>query len=84
MSTPSNENIYGCQVMAGQDQAADIDFIIDDSGQDQVTAQLACSPFGECLVVYQDNSPDYKDYEIRGRFVRTCLRIFIPLTLRMP
>lgn len=84
MSSPSNEDIYGCQVMAGQDQAADIDFIIDDSGQEQVTAQLACSPFGECLVVYQDNSPDYKDYEIRGRFVRLCLRIFIPLTLRMP
>jgi hypothetical protein len=61
MSTPSNENIYGCQVMAGQDQAADIDFIIDGSGQNQEMARLACSPLGECLVVYQDNVPDGKD-----------------------
>lgn len=84
ISTPGNENIYGCQVMAGQDQAADIDFIIDDTGQNQEMAKLAYSPHGECLVVYEDSAPDNKDYEIRGRFVRLCMRVFVPLTLRMP
>jgi len=84
MSTPTNYNVYGCQVMVGQDQAAGIDFIIDSNVQNQEMAQLACSPHGECLVVYQDNSPDGKDYEIRGRFVKLCPLVFVPLILQMP
>lgn len=84
MSSSTDYNVYGCQVLVGQDQAAGVDFIIDDSSQNQEYAQLACSPYGECLVVYQDNSPDGKDYEIRGRFVKLCTRSFLPLTLRMP
>jgi hypothetical protein len=83
-STTTNYNVYGCQVLVGHDQAAGVDFIIDDSGQNQELAQLACSPYGECLVAYQDNSPDGNDFEIRGRFVKLCKQVFLPLTLRIP
>jgi hypothetical protein len=83
-SATTNYNIYGSQVLVGHDQAAGEDFIIDDSGQNQEWAQLACSPYGECLVAYQDKSPDGNDFEIRGRFVKLCKQVFLPLTLRMP
>jgi len=82
-SGPGDEDVYGCQVKAGQDRAAGDDFGIEDGVSRQTYPRLACTHQGNCLVVYEDNSPDGTSYRIRGRFVTPCPRVFLPFVPRL-
>ena len=82
-SGPSDVNVFGCQVMAGQDWAAGDDFAIADEAHWQASTGLACAPQGNCLVVYEDLSDTSgSNARIRGRFVSPCPRAFLPLLAR--
>ena len=81
-SPASDYNVYGCQVMAGHDWPAGDDFIIEDEAQWQRWPKMACTPQGNCLVVYEDYSPDGITPRIRGHFVSPCPRTFLPLVMR--
>jgi hypothetical protein len=82
-SGASGDDVYGRYVKAGQDSAWGSEFAIDDTSNSQRSPALACAPYGDCLLVEEDNwafgGPG--DYEIRGRLVMAH-RVYLPLVVR--
>jgi hypothetical protein len=72
-------DIHGRSVRAGHDWASDSPFVIDDTAPVQIEPDVACSPSGDCLVVYAWWNGD--NYDIGGRFLRP-QRTYLPLVLR--
>jgi len=83
---PSVQDVYGARVAVGQDSIAGSEFAIDDGSALQSHPAVACSPWGQCLVVEQDKwSPaSNMGWEIRGRMVMlNCPhQVYLPLLLR--
>ncbi len=82
VNPPNEYDVYGCSAMAGHDWPAGDDFIIADEPYWQTQPKLACTPHGDCLIVYEDKAPDGNNPRIRGRLVSPCPRAFLPLVPR--
>ncbi len=76
----TNWDVYGRDVMAGQNSPDGSEYPIDHYVYNQKVPAVACAPMGTCLVVYEDDAPG-SDYEIRARFAGY-QRVVLPVTLR--
>ena len=84
--SPTLQDVYGARIPAGEDGIAGSEFAIDGGSALQSHPAVACSPWGQCLVVEQDKwSPaSNMGYEIRGRMVMLDCphQVYLPLLLR--
>jgi len=62
-------DIYGRNVKPGQNAASEAEFVIDNSSQNQIRVDLACTWTATCLETEQDSWPSGASYEIRGRIL---------------
>jgi hypothetical protein len=77
-------NVHGRYVSPRQDSPAGEPFPLFEEDASQTVQGVACAPWGQCLVVVTDDwAPGGTgDYELRGKFVLPCLRVYLPLVLR--
>jgi hypothetical protein len=77
-------SVYGIYVSSGQQGAAGNPFPIFEGEADQRVKAIACTPRGACLVVIVQGllTGSNTDEEIRGKLVRPCSKVSLPLVYR--
>jgi hypothetical protein len=78
-NTDTDYYIHGHFTAVGADEKIGTEVHIDRDGDSQMNPAVACSPVGDCLVVYQDRKTMGGDYEIRGRLLNSLKYIYLPL-----
>lgn len=84
LSTSGNESdVYGSVVGIGDNNPMGTNFPIDDRTYFEGFPELACNPFGRCLLAISHNPVQYPagDMEISGQLIYT-LHNYIPLTMK--